>query len=219
MNSNLISWLDALELASHGAVNKVILFAPNLVFALVLLLIGSLLGRLLGLFIEKGLSKLKVTEMTSSLNVNQYIEPFGFKSVPHLIGKLAYLFVFLISFVAAADILHLPQVTSLVQAVLLYIPKAIVAILILLVGMWASRISEGVLKGELIQKFPVLKSLVRFLIITFALLAALDQFQISPRLIEILFAGLIFAMSLATGLAFGLGGKDFAKGILDKLKQ
>lgn len=217
MNDQIMSWVGVFLNAVQGALHKLIWFLPNVIVALMFLLLGSIVGRWIGCFVEKALGKLKIAELATAANVNKYLEPFGVKSPQQLFGKLTHIFIFLITLIAAADILHLPQVTSLIQTVLLYIPKAIVALLILLVGLAAARVSDGFLKGELVQSVPALKGFVRFLIVSFALLASLNQFEIAPRLVEILFGGLIFAMSLALGLAFGLGGKGTATEILDRL--
>ncbi len=217
MNEQMVSWIDSFVNAVQGATHKLIWFIPNVVVALLFLLLGSILSRWAGSFVENVLGKLKIAELATTININRYLEPFGVKSPQQLLGKLTQIFVFLISVIAAADILHLPQITSLIQTVLLYIPKAIVALLILLVGLTAARVSDGFLKGELVRNVPALKGFVRFLIVAFTLLAALDQFEISPRLVEILFGGLIFSMSLAMGLAFGLGGKETAKDMLDHM--
>jgi len=219
MQEQVTNWLDALVTASQGAMQKVISFTPNLVVALLLLLLGTIVGRWIGAFIEVVLNKLKISEITHTLHLEKYLEPFGIRSLQQLFGKLAHFFIFLVTLTAASDILGLPQVTGLIQTVLLYIPKAVMALLILVVGLWAARLSDNLLKGDLAQRIPPIKGLVRFLIVTFALLSAMHQFEISPKLIEILFAGLIFAMSLAAGLAFGLGGKDTAKEFLDRLKR
>ena len=219
MKEQVLTWLDALVGASQNAVTKVIWFMPNLVAALLVLLIGTIMGRYLGNFIERALVSIKLDRWTSKLDLKQYIEPFGLKSVPQFVGKLTHLFIFLIAVIAAADIANFSNITSLLQSVLLYIPKAIVALLILFVGLASAQLSEGFIKGNLVQKVPLLRGLVKFLIVTFALLAALDQLGVSSRLVQILFAGIIFAMSLGAGLAFGLGGRDYARDILSKLRQ
>jgi hypothetical protein len=219
MQEQMSDWLNALINASQNAVFKVISFTPNLVVALLILLLGTIVGRWIGRFVEVVLNKMRFSELGSALHLEKYLAPFGMTSLQQFLGKLAHFLIFMITLIAATDILELPQVTSLVQTVLLYIPKAIVALLILVVGLWASRLSDNILTGELSVRIPPLKGLVRFLIVTFALLAALHQFEISPKLIEILFAGMIFAMSLATGLSFGLGGKDAARELLEKLKK
>ncbi len=219
MQETVMNWIDALVKATQTAVAKAIGFVPQLVFALLLLLFGLICGRWVGQAVEKVLGKMKISEATKALNLNKYLEPLGLESLQELLGKLTHFFIFLITLIAAADILGLPQVTALIQTVLLYIPKAVIALLILVAGLWASRISDSFLKGKTFQQIPALKGLVRFLIVTFAFLAALDQFEISPRLIEILFGGLIFAMAIAVGISFGLGGKDAARDVLERLRK
>jgi len=64
----------------------------------------------------------------------------------------------------------------------------------------------------------VLAAMAKWAVIIFAVMASLNQLKIAANLIQILFAGLVFAVTLAAGLAFGLGGRDKAKEFLDKYK-
>ena len=50
-------------------------------------------------------------------------------------------------------------------------------------------------------------------------MAALNQLRIADELVGTLFTGIVFALSLAIGLAFGLGGKDAAARYLDRMMK
>jgi len=56
----------------------------------------------------------------------------------------------------------------------------------------------------------LLASIARVAIIGFAVIIAVNQIGIAASLINTLFMGLVFALALAVGLAFGLGGRDTA---------
>lgn len=219
MKEQMTSWLDSIVSAIQNTFQSVISFIPNVLAALVVILLFNWLGRWVGSLIEKLLNKINLAEKFPALDFTKYVEPLGLRSIQHLFGKLVHLFIFLVALLAAADILNLPQVTGLLNTILLFVPKAIVALLILVVGVGAAKLSDSFLKGEFFEQVPALKGLVRFVIVTFAFLAALNQFEVSPRLIEILFAGVVFAMAIGTGLAFGLGGKEAAKDLLDRLRR
>src|SRR5262245_4655505 len=106
MHAEMTNWLDALINASQSAVHKVIAFTPNLVVSLLLLLLGAIVGRWIGTFLEMVLNKMKISELTHALHLEKYLEPFGLRSLQQLLGKLTHFFIFLVALIAAADILE-----------------------------------------------------------------------------------------------------------------
>ena len=124
--------------------------------------------------------------------------------------------------VAALDILKLDQVTIFFRDVVLgYLPKVIVSVLILLGAMVVANVaSASVVAGARAAGFKaadLLGSVTRYAIILFAILAVLNQLEIAPELVQTLFMGIVFAASLAIGLAFGLGGKEAAAKYIAKM--
>jgi len=65
----------------------------------------------------------------------------------------------------------------------------------------------------------LLGSGIRWAIWVFAILAILLQLGITPDIVRALIYGMIAMITIATGLAFGLGGKDIAAEILKELKD
>ena len=59
----------------------------------------------------------------------------------------------------------------------------------------------------------------KYTVVTFAVLAALAQLKITPILVQVMFIGFISMLALAGGLAFGLGGKDVVKELLEDVKK
>ena len=59
----------------------------------------------------------------------------------------------------------------------------------------------------------------KYVILIFAALAALSQLQIAEILIQTLFIGFVAMLALAGGLAFGLGGKEVVKELLEAIKK
>ncbi|MDD5110052.1 MAG: hypothetical protein PHI63_02460, partial [Patescibacteria group bacterium] len=126
-------------------------------------------------------------------------------------------------FITAADMLGWSQLTTFLTDVALYLPKVLVAVLILLAGLvLANFVSVIVRKGLTTSKVGyagVLSAFARWLIIVFTVMAALVQLEIAKELMQTLFTGMVGMIALAGGLAFGLGGKDLAKEIMEKIKK
>jgi hypothetical protein len=116
--------------------------------------------------------------------------------------------------VAAANVLGLTQVSELLNQVLLWIPNLIVAAIILLIAPVVARFVRGTIEvgaGEMgFTNAPLLGRIAEVAIVAFAVIIAINQIGIAANLVNTLFIGLVAAVSLAFGLAFGLGGRDVA---------
>ena len=200
-------------------VNEVFLFLPKLVGALVWLLIGYIVARLLKAALTKGLRAVKFDQFAQRAGVEQAIAAMGPKlDAAGLLAGLVYWYVFLYFVVLAVSALGITTITTFVNGILLYLPNVFVAILIVMVGAFAATLGADLVKGAAqgmgTATAGVLATVVRYAILTFAVFAALTQLQIAPALIYILFAAIMGALALAGGLAFGLGGVDSARSLL-----
>ena len=125
---------------------------------------------------------------------------------------------------ASFDVLGLNQVNDfLQQVVLLYLPQVIVAVLILLVTALIADAMQSLVVGSAkaaeVKSANFLGSVTKWSIWVFAILMALFQLGVAAPFLQTLFTGFIVALALALGLSFGLGGKDTAKRILEKMED
>jgi len=198
-------------------------FLPEIILALVVLIVGWVIAGSLKSVVERIFKTLKVNEALDAAGVDTLTQKAGYKlNAGQFVGALVKWFVIIVFFIAALDILNLDQVTVFFREVVLgYLPKVIVAVLILLVSMVVANIaSASVTAGARAAGFSasdMLGSVARYAIILFAILAALSQLEIAPELVQTLFMGIVFAASLAFGLAFGLGGRDAAAKYIAKM--
>ncbi|PJA64152.1 MAG: hypothetical protein CO160_00110, partial [Candidatus Portnoybacteria bacterium CG_4_9_14_3_um_filter_43_11] len=121
------------------------------------------------------------------------------------------------------DILDLSEVTVFLKQVLLYIPQLIIAVLILLAAVLIANFLQRLVKASVeaagLGSANFLATVTKWAIMVFAILAALLQLGVVPTLIQTLFTGFVAALVISFGLAFGLGGKDLAAQILEKIKK
>jgi len=212
-----------LEMSFRNLWGDTVQFIPELILALIVVLIGWLVGNMLCSIIVKMFSKLRVNEALSSAGADTLVSRTGYTlRAGEFVGALIKWFVIIVFFVTALEILHLNEVTVFFRDVVLgYLPKVIVAVLILLVAMVVANVaSASVRAGAKAANFGaanMLASVTRYAILTFAVLAVLAQLEIAPELVQILFMGIVFAASLALGLSFGLGGRDTAARYLTKV--
>ncbi len=199
--------------------------SPKIVAALLILFFGTLLAATLGLLVARFARLIQLDRVAEQLRLHRAAGTVGVKNFQFskLIGWLVKWFFVLVVFIAAADVLGWPAVTEFLTDVTLYVPKVLVAVLILLAGTaLANFVNEVIRRGVKATQLAhpgMLGTLAKWLILIFAVMAALVQLEIAADMIQILFTGLVAMLALAGGLAFGLGGKDAAKDLLQKIKR
>ena len=205
--------------------SKILTYLPNLVAAIIVLIVGWILAIFLSKLIVEVLEVIKVDLLANQLGLQNLGAKMEKKlSISALGGWLVKWFFFLGSFVAAADILGLNAVSSfLYQEVLSYAGQVIIAMAILLLGMLAANFFAGIVnstvKASGLHKGEALGALTKWAILAFSVIAALSQLQIATAFLQDLFRAIIAMLAIAGGLAFGLGGQGTAKRILESAEE
>ena len=217
--------MESLEEAFISMFYATMTFLPTVIVALAIILVGWLLGGVLKRVVVKVFRTMKVNDLLSSAGVDALVERAGYPLKAGIfVGTLVKWFVIAVFFVVALDILGLTAVTDFLREVVLgYLPHVIVAVLILLVASivahFASTAVVVAFRTAQVSKPEMFGKVVYYAIVVFAVLAALNQLKIAQELVQMLFAGLVFASALALGLAFGLGGRETAARYLDKVTR
>ena len=199
-------------------------FLPKFVVAIVILIVGWVFGGIIDKVIAQVIRSLKVDNVLRGAKVDQLLAKAGFNlDSGRFVGGLVKWFIIVVFLVASLDVLGLTQVNIfLQQVVLIYLPKVIVAALILLVAAViadvAQRVVVGAAKAAEIKSANFAGKITHWAIWIFAILAALFQLGIAATFVQTLFTGVIVAVSLALGLSFGLGGQEAAARFIEKAR-
>lgn len=221
----LNTWADVLTQSFYGLGSGVIAFLPNLLVALVIFILGWLIGAGLGRLVAQVVNAAQVDKALRSAGVEQVVERAGLRmNAGAFLGGLVKWFFIIVFLVAAFDVLQLNAVNEFLrEAVLRYLPQVIIAVLILLVAAVLAdavqRVVAGAAAAANLRSANLLGSLARWAIWIFAILAALSQLQIANDIIQPLFTGFVVALALAFGLAFGLGGQQAAARIIERMHE
>lgn len=222
MLSNTQTWGMAVSNSMQNLWAKTIFFIPNLLGALAIFVVGVIVSVSLGTLTTKIMEKLKINKASDEIGLTHMLADGGIKTnISRLTGDIVKWFLFFVFLMATTDILNLPQITNFLNSILLYLPNVIAAAIILaLTILIANFIGKVISKSEKITKMSNSKIIVaisKWAILIFGIMATLVQLGVATSLITVLFTGLVGMLALAGGLAFGLGGKDKATQILDKL--
>jgi len=196
-------------------------FLPKLAIAAVVLVAGWLLAKLAMFAVVKALRAVNFSVLTDRSGMDRFLRQGGMEGdTTDIFGVLVYWLVILAALIIAFNGLGLTYVTDLLGKVALFVPKVIVALLILAFGAYFARFigttvitycrNIGLHDGDLLGK------LAQYAIVAFVVLIALEQVNVGGDIIRqsflIILAGVVFALALA----FGLGGQKWASGKLDR---
>lgn len=221
----LETWGNVLSRSFQDIWLGVASFVPNLVIAIIIFVIGWVVGALIGKLISQLFRSIKVDQALRSAGVEEVTKRAGYDlDSGRFVGGLVKWFIIVVFLVAAFDVLGLAQVNVFLQeVVLLYLPRVIVAVLILLVAVVIADAMQKVVVGSAraanIRSANLLGSVTKWAIWIFAILTVLFQLGIAAPFVQTLFTGFVVAVSLAVGLAFGLGGQGAAADVVEKLKR
>lgn len=203
---------DSLE----NAFTEFVAFLPNLIGALVVLLLGYILAKVLSGLVRRAAGRAGFNAWVHRDPTGQWIR----RAVPQpsqLLGTIAFWVIFLGAASIAVDVLGIEALEDLVAAVYAYLPNVLAALLIFLV---AVAIAAGV--SMLAQRFMgdtptgrIVSTAAPILVMAIAAFMILDQLRIAESIVTITYAGLIGALALGSALAFGLGGRDVAARMLE----
>ena len=199
-------------------------FLPHVILAIVIFVLGWAAGSIIGRAVTHVINLLRIDRALSKAGVDELSSKTGVKiSVAGFFGGVVKWGLIVAFSVAAAEILGLTQITQLLRDILVYIPNVIVAavalIIAALLGDFVARIVSHSARGIGMKGNFAAEVAKWAIIIVGGVFPALTQLRIAQGLVEVLFTGVVFALSLALGLAFGLGGRDAAARAIEKMKQ
>lgn len=197
------------------ALNVFMSFLPALLGAVILLIVGWFISSLLARLIQRGLEALGLERAVERSGIRRFIEQSGAQwTFSGIIAALIKWSIFLVFIQAAASLFGMAQVTAIINSVILFIPKLIVALAIIVIGSLIARFLAGVVRGSLSEmgapNAGLFARVTQYALIGFAIVAAFNQIGIAQTVVNTLLIGLVGALALALGLAFGLGGREVA---------
>jgi len=196
----------------------------NVLGALIVLLIGLIVAGGLGALIERVVNLVKLDKALKSLGLEEHFGRAGLKiDSGKFFGKIVYWFLVVVFLLAATDILGFYSLSNFLRETLLYVPNVIIAILIMLASIVVANILKKLVmasvKGAKLHAANFLASLTWWAVIIFGLFTALTQIGIAVAIIQSLVTGFVAMIAIAGGIAFGLGGKDYASSLIAKMRE
>lgn len=196
-------------------------FGPRLLAALVVVAVGWVVAKAVKFTLTRALRAINFNVLTERAGTDNFLKQGGIEfDTVDIFGAIAYWAVVLFAATIAFNGMGLTYITDLLTRVVLFAPRLIVALLIIVLGSYFARFMHNSVtaycRASGIQDAEVLGGLAQYAILIFVVLIALDQVQIGGDIIRqsflIVLAGIVFALSLA----FGLGGRHWAARMMER---
>lgn len=215
----LDSWTQSLVGAMSTLWQKIAAFIPNLIGALVVVIVGFVVARLLDALLSKLLAKLGLDRLTQGTGLNKMMARVGVKvPMSTLIGKIIYWFVLLVFLVSALESLGLERISATLDTLALYVPKVFAAALVLVAGLLLAQLLNSVVSGAAegvgIDYANALGRVAQGLVIIISISVAIGQLEIKAELLNYVIAIVLLSVGIAFALAIGFGCRGIAAQII-----
>ena len=199
-------------------------FIPSLLAAIIVFVIGWVFACGVGSLISGLLKKLKFNKLFETAGWKDALEkaeigvdPAGF------VGAIFKWIVAIVFLLASVEIIGAKQFAVFLTDIVKWLPNLLVAVAIFIVAAIAADFIEKIVKASVkkleLENAKLIGSVIRWAIYIFAISAILIQLGIVPTVINSIVIGVIAMLSLAFGLAFGLGGRDEAARIIKEVRE
>jgi hypothetical protein len=214
---NIDMWLETTREFLH----RIAAFLPLLALGLVVILVGWLLAKAIRFAVEKALRAVNFNVLTERAGTDHFLRQGGLQGdTTTLFGLFTFWAVIIAALIIAFNVMGLTYITDLLQRVELFMPKVLVAMLVVVLGSYFAKfIGEAVHTYCVDAQIPdsdILGRIARYLIMTFVIMIALSQIEVGGDIVQRTFLIILGGLVLALALAFGLGGKDWAAAMLER---
>ncbi len=219
-----MDWRQILWDPVSGVLSRGVRFLPTLLSAIVVLIAGWLVAKLVQKLTTKIFQWLKFDILSDKSGLTGLFQKTGIKyTLSQLIGTLLYWFTMLLVVISVLNILNLDVTAQLMDRIIFYIPNVIAAIFVFVVGMYLATFLGGLVKtamsGVGVQEAHFFGTITKVLVIVFAVVISLQQLRIEAGILSFALNIVLGSVGLAAGLAFGLGGRDMAGKMLESWRS
>ena len=213
--------MDTLIEPLHAFMLQVGAFLPRLAMALVAVVVGWLLAKAARFALVKALRAINFNVLSERAGLDEFLRQGGIRSdTTDIFGVLVYWLVVLAALVIAFNTLGLNYITELLRQVVMFVPRLMVALVILAFGAYFARFIAGAVMAYCrnvgLQDGDILGRLAQYAILAFVVLIALEQMQVGGDIVRHAFLIMLAGVVLALALAFGLGGQGWAAQLLER---
>ena len=221
----MIENIELLLRNAEGLLQVPVMVVPQIIIAVAIVIVGWIIGWAVDRILRAGFRALPFfDEALRSVGLEEMTKRAGLQvNLGKFFGLILRVFIVFVFLVAAFDVLGLESVNQFfVGQVLTYIPNVISAAFIVVIGLIIANFVANLVSGtSRVANVDggLASKITKWSIMILSVLVALGELGIASEIIQSMVVGIIAAISLALGLAFGLGGQQAAADFLQRIKN
>jgi phage-related holin len=216
--SAVIAQIDTVETQFREALGAAITFLPRLIGAIIILLIGWVIGRIVGGVVTRLADRVELDRMVLDTPLGSMLGGTE-RAVSKAFGTLARWFIYALAILSAADVLAIAVLSEWIERAVSYLPAFIAGLLIIVLGfVVADFIGDAIMRTQAATRTQYTKWFatgVQMFLYFVAVVVGLDTMGVDVEILYVfaraLAWGLAVAIALGAGLAFGLGAQDYVE--------
>jgi small-conductance mechanosensitive channel len=212
-------WSEIFVSSFQSAFGQIVSVLPNLLAMIAILLVGYLIARIIGRIAAALSEKIGLQTAAERSGLVASMQQVGIKrSVPSIVGLMFFWLLMCVFLTAGFNILGWEGISSGMETIIAYIPKLLVATVVVVIGLLIATFIRGVIATSAdragIGYAQQLASGCYYVLSLMIFMAAFDQLEIKFELFNYAMLIAFSAVALGFGLSFGLGGREVVSGIL-----
>ncbi len=188
------------------------MFLPRFLAAFLILVLGTALAKWIKSITIKLLEKLRLSRGLQDTPIESFLRHAEVGRIEEVCGTVIYWLSMILVLQTSVSLLGLQAISSILDKLLGYTPNVFSAVIVLFIGVLLAGFVESLVKGAIQsvsgKSARVFGKVSSYMIMVITVMAAVAELKIASQFISILFTGFIYTLTLALGLAFGLGSKD-----------
>ena len=197
-------------------------FIPTVLGVLAALVVGGLVAREAGKLVAAVLKRIHVDKISHDIGLTHTLEVGGIKRpVSDLMGTVITWGITITALVIALTYAGVTIIGPITDPVMAYVPGVLIGVVTLMVGMVLAHIVAAFVRlvaaNTGMPRPDMLSTFTRWAVVLMAVGVFVNKIGFGFLLTGTPLTLLVGGLSLALGLAFGLGGKDHASHYLDRL--
>lgn len=206
--------VEAISQPATSMLEQILTAIPNILGAAIILIIAYVVAKFVGQLVAELLAGTGVDNIPAKLDVQRFL---GEQKISSFVGFLIVFFTMLFAVSEAANRLDFHQVSDLISMFIHFGANILLGAVILVIGFWlANTVANVIQRGEY-NSSRWLGNLVRVLIMGLVIAMGLKAMGIADSIVNLAFGLTLGGVAVAFALAFGLGGRQPAERLLQKL--
>lgn len=218
------AWTSLVVEPVREMLTKVIGYLPVLLGALIILILGWIVARIIRRLVDELLKLVRFDSLADKAGISGVLEKGNVKiAAREVVSGLVYWLIMIMVLVMTVNALGLPRASDVLESIFAYVPRVIVAILAVIVGLFLASFVAGIVRlaaaNANMPRPEVLAGICRWVIIVFAAAVAMTELDIASVLVTTAFNIILGGVVLAAAIAVGLGAKDAVAKYIEDLKK